>query len=239
MAKLRSSSGCPWDREQTPQSIRKHLLEEACEAIDAIEEGDARHLQEELGDLLLQIIFQAQMASEAGLFDIEKVITGIINKLIRRHPHVFAGLKVNSSQEVIANWQKIKSEEKKRTSHLEDVPRSLPSLFFSQKLQEKAAEVGFDWQSAEDILPKLHEEISEFTKARTATKNKHEEFGDILFTLVNLARHLGIDAETALRSSANKFINRFQKMEKAAAKQGKSFSILSSAEKEKLWQATK
>lgn len=239
MTRLRSPDGCPWDREQTHDSIKGHLIEETYEVIDAIENRDFSELKEELGDLLLQIVFHSQMADEAGLFSIDDVINEIVLKLKRRHPHVFGDAKVKNSDEVLLNWERIKKTEKNRSSHLSGVPDGLPALSFAQKLQEKAARVGFDWRQREEILDKLAEEIAEFTASEKGSREIEDEFGDILFTLVNFGRHLGIDAELALRRGDKKFRNRFEIMEKIAAENGKNFADLEINDKEKLWEQAK
>ena len=239
MAKLRSPQGCPWDREQTHDSIKGHLVEEAFEVIDALERLDFNELREELGDLLLQVVFHSQMAAEAGRFTIDDVIAEIVLKLKRRHPHVFGDVEVATAAEVLVHWERIKAGEKDRASALAGVPEMLPALAYSQKLQEKAARVGFDWLVTEDILDKLAEEIAEFIAADRRTRALEDEFGDILFTLVNLARHLGVDSELALRRVGKKFKNRFEGMEALARNEGIDFSNLSLDEKEGFWERVK
>lgn len=240
MALLRSPGGCPWDREQTPQSIKHNILEEACEVIDAIDSGQSDDIKEELGDLLLQVVFQSQMASERGDFTADDVIEGLIAKLKRRHPHIFGDLKLETSAEVLRNWDMIKATEKDEYSHLGSVPRSLPALALSRKLQNRAARVGFDWPVHEDVLEKLTEEVSEFFQAdRKDHEALEEEFGDILFTLVNLGRHLGIESEMCLRKVAGKFRRRFDGMEKLAKSRGMDFAGLPLEEKDRLWEEAK
>lgn len=240
MSLLRSPDGCPWDREQTPQSIKHNLLEEACEAMDAIDSGDNELIREELGDLLLQVVFQSQMAAEKGFFSVHDVVSGIVNKLKRRHPHIFGDLKLETAAEVLRNWEAIKTKEKEEFSHLESVPQSLPALLLAQKLQNRASRFGFDWPDSQDVLPKLSEEIAELLAAdRHSPSELEEEFGDILFTLVNLSRHLGIESESALRRVANKFRRRFAAMEELAKARGLNFAELSLAEKDKLWEEVK
>jgi len=238
MAILRSPSGCPWDREQTHQSLTRHLIEEAYEVVDAIEKGDLSHLREELGDLLLQIIFHAQMASEEGKFTIGEIIDDLVVKLKRRHPHIFSDLKVSSAQEVITHWEKIKKQEKERTI-LAGIPKSLPALLYAFMIQGKARRVGFDWEKSQDILEKLDEEVEEFKKAILEEGDIEDEVGDLLFTVVNIARHFDIDPETALRRVANKFYTRFEEMEKIAQKEGRDFEEMSLEEKDKLWERAK
>ena len=240
MAKLRSDNGCPWDIEQTPHTIKQNILEEACEVIDAIESGDQDHIKEELGDLLLQVVFQAQMASENEDFDISDVIKGIVEKLVRRHPHIFGNETLRTSEEVLKSWDHIKSTEKEDFSHLGSVPMSLPALALSQKLQKKAAKAGFDWPTDEGVIEKLTEEIEELREARTlGPKETEEEFGDILFTLVNLGNRWGIDSEIALRRVSNKFKERFERIEKMAISDNLDFIGLTLDEKEVLWERAK
>lgn len=239
MAVLRSPQGCPWDREQTHDSIKGHLIEEAYEVIDAIEGDDPAGLKEELGDLLLQVVFHSQMASEAGYFSINDVIEAIVVKLRRRHPHIFGTTKADSVDEVLTQWEQIKADEKNRQSYLSGVPGGLPSLAQAQKLQEKAARVGFDWPDSRGVLDKLVEEISEFKACPRGGRERADEFGDILFTLVNLARHEGVDAELAVRRVSGKFRERFGKMEELAKAGGKDFAELSLDEQESLWLSAK
>jgi len=239
MAKLRSPEGCPWDKEQTHDSIKGHLIEEAYEVVDALNRADFADLKEELGDLLLQVVFHAQLAAEAGHFNINDVVNGINEKLIRRHPHVFGEAEAKTAKEVIKKWEQIKTSEKERQSYLSGVPAGLPALAYAQKLQEKAARIGFDWQQREDILAKLTEEIKEFLAANYGSKEAEAEFGDILFTLVNLSRHLGIDAEAAAYQAAAKFRSRFEKMEAKAKEAGLDLAKLNLTELDKLWQESK
>lgn len=239
MAKLRSPEGCPWDREQTHDSIKGHLVEEAFEVIDALERRNFPDLKEELGDLLLQVVFHSRMAEEAGLFNIDDVVGEIVAKLKRRHPHVFGDIELETSGEVLTHWERIKAGEKDRSSALSGVPEVLPALAYSQKLQEKAARVGFDWEVADDILEKLAEETAEFIAAEPRSRQSEDEFGDILFTLVNLARHLGIDSELALRRVGRKFKRRFEAMEALAREDGSTFADVSLENKERLWERVK
>ncbi len=227
MALLRSPEGCPWDREQTFDSIKRHTLEETYEVFDAIERRSWPELKDELGDLLLQVLFYAQMAEEAGHFDIRDVAEGLNEKLIRRHPHIFAGAQAADADAVLRNWERIKREEKKAAgengaSLLADVPRSMPALMEAGKLGSKAAKVGFDWPDAAGLMEKIREETGELEaeilvedSARRGAAME-EELGDLLFTAVNLARHLGIDAEAALRGANAKFRRRFASMEAEA-----------------------
>jgi ATP diphosphatase len=226
MARLRAPDGCPWDREQTFDSIKRHTLEETYEVFDAIERRAWPDLKDELGDLLLQVLFYAQMAFEAGHFDIHDVAENLNAKLIRRHPHIFAGAEAADANAVLRNWEQIKQTEKKasqaaQTSMLDDIPRSMPALMEAGKLGSRAAKVGFDWPDTDGLFDKLHEEIGELKaelnppSAGSATAIE-AELGDILFTAVNLARHLKVDPESALRATNAKFRRRFAAMESAA-----------------------
>jgi XTP/dITP diphosphohydrolase/ATP diphosphatase len=226
MARLRGPDGCPWDREQTFDSIKRHTLEETYEVFDAIERRAWPDLKDELGDLLLQVLFYAQMASEAGYFTLQDVASNLNAKLIRRHPHIFAGAEVANSDAVLRNWEQIKRSEKRalenpRSSMLDDIPRSMPAVLEASKLGSRAAKVGFDWPNADGLFDKLQEEIAEL-KAELALSGTQipdaieAELGDLLFTAVNLARHLKIDPESALRTTNVKFRRRFAAMESAA-----------------------
>jgi nucleoside triphosphate diphosphatase len=225
MARLRAPDGCPWDREQTFDSIKRHTLEETYEVFDAIERRAWPDLKDELGDLLLQVLFYAQMASEAGHFDIRDVAENLNAKLIRRHPHIFAGAEAADANAVLRNWEQIKQTEKKasastHTSMLDDIPRSMPALMEAGKLGSRAAKVGFDWPNTAGLFGKLQEEIgelkAELDSALNSTAAIEAELGDILFTAVNLARHLKVDPESALRATNAKFRRRFSAMESAA-----------------------
>jgi len=239
MSVLRGPDGCPWDRDQTHKSIAPHLIEESYEVLDAIEREDFEHLKEELGDLLLQVVFHAQMASENGRFDINDVIDGIVEKLERRHPHVFAGEIASTSKEVLRNWERIKKEEKKKSLHLPEVSSAFPALIYASKLQARASRMGFDWRGIEDVVEKFDEEIEELRDAYCKRGNVEEEIGDTLFTVVNMARHLGVDSEVALKKAINKFRERFEFMEKEVEKRGLYFENLSLEEKDKLWEEAK
>ncbi len=242
---LRGPDGCPWDKEQTADTIKGHLIEEAYEVLETINDKDYAGLKEELGDLLLQVIFHSQLAKEKAKFDINDVITSINQKLIRRHPHVFAGQEAAGSKEVLKQWEEIKKQEKgegkKAHSYLDGVPKGLPSLAYSQRLQTKAARVGFDWQQTEPAIEKIDEEVEEFKEAYNGKDYSliEKELGDMLFSIVNVARKLKIDAESALVKSAGVFAQRFHKMEEAATKQGIDFAKLTLEEKEELWQKVK
>jgi tetrapyrrole methylase family protein/MazG family protein/ATP diphosphatase len=211
MQRLLAPDGCPWDREQDFRSLRRYVLEEACEVMDAIDGEDPSELEEELGDLALQIAFLSELARREGLFGPDDVMRGICEKLVRRHPHVFADVVVDGSDEVVKNWEAIKAQEKRDRPLLGGIPRALPALMRAQRLSEKVAEVGFDWPDSAASRRKVAEEITELDEALISGDKAHveEELGDVLFTLVNLARHHGIDAEEALRATTDKFTRRF------------------------------
>lgn len=237
VSKLRDpDGGCPWDLEQTHASLKPHLIEEAYEVIDAID-GDRTKLPEELGDLLLQVVLHAQIGKDEKTFTISDVICEIKNKMIERHPHVFGSTKVSDSTQVLKNWEQSKSEKANLAgkSTMDSIPRQLPALLKAQRIGERAARIGFDWISSEDVLTKVTEEVAEFTTAKT-TDNRKEELGDLLFALVQYGRKLNIDVEESLQQANSKFIGRFKKMEvKAAGKMSK----LSLAQLETLWQEIK
>ena len=247
MALLRRS--CPWDREQTHESLVRYLVEETYEVVDAIEGDDAGELCEELGDLLFQVVFHAQLATETGKFSIADVIDALSNKMVRRHPHVFGDVAVASVAEVWQNWDQLKAQEPSsaaRTSKLDGIPKGMPGLQRGQKMQEKAARVGFDWRDAREVTEKLAEELREFSDALAAAgKRPHEdphvreELGDVLFTVVNLARKLNVDAEGAMRDANVKFDRRFRYMEQYAIASGRELGDMSLDELEDLWQAAK
>jgi tetrapyrrole methylase family protein/MazG family protein len=239
IAVLRGPDGCPWDREQTSSSLRRHVIEEAYEVVSAIEAGETSALGEELGDLLLQIVLQAQIASEEGHFDIGDVTAGITSKLRRRHPHIFGGIEVADADEVSRNWDAIKRGEKPGRSVLDGVPPSLPSLAKAQKISKRAAGIGFDWETVEDVWEKVHEEIEELKGASDGGERVAEEVGDVLFTVVNVARKLGVDSEIALRDACDKFARRFSAMERAASGRGEDITAMSTDEMERLWQDAK
>jgi len=236
--RLRAPDGCPWDRAQTHESLRRYLLEEAYEALDALDAGNAAKLREELGDVLLQILLHAQIASESGEFTIDDVIEGIATKLLRRHPHVFGETKVDTAAEVVLKWEAIKSEERGGESLLTDVPQALPSLAYSQALQERAAAAGFEWPRVEDVLDKLTEEARELVEAQTLDE-KREELGDTLFVLVSLARKLGLDAEESLRLASRRFRHRFDALQATAKDRGLRLDDLPFDALESLWRETK
>jgi tetrapyrrole methylase family protein/MazG family protein/ATP diphosphatase len=216
MRRLLAPDGCPWDREQTFESLRRYVLEEACEVIDAIESGSRDALREELGDLLLQVVFQAELARREGAFGPDDVVTAIVDKLVSRHPHVFGDLDAKDADEVLQNWERLKAKEKAGRGLLDGVPRSLPSLTRAQRIGEKVARVGFDWADAAGSRRKVHEEIGELDEAIAAGDGAaiEEELGDVLFALVNLARHVRVDAEGALRRTIDKFTRRFAHVER-------------------------
>jgi tetrapyrrole methylase family protein/MazG family protein len=242
MARLRRS--CPWDREQTHESLVPYLLEESYEVVDAIEARSPSDLCEELGDLLLQIVFHAQLATERGKFSIADVVDGLSNKMIRRHPHVFGDAAVADVAEVWQNWEQLKALEptgQKRTSRLDGIPRGLGALQRGQKMQDKAARVGFDWPDLGGIRAKLAEEVAELEEARRDGDHAgiREELGDVIFTIVNLSRALGVDAEGAMRDANDKFYRRFSFMERRAETEGRKLGELSLSELEELWQLAK
>ena len=252
-ARLRAPGGCPWDREQTHSTLRTYLIEEAYEVLDAIENGNSQDLAEELGDLLLQVLFHADLARETGVFDISHVITGIHDKMVRRHPHVFGNVKADTPGEVLKNWAQLKAKEKLAVSPkgvssqspahsvLDGVPRNIPALLEAYQMTRRAAQVGFDWERVDGIFEKLEEETSEL-RAALASSNRRdaeEEVGDILFSVVNLARFLGLDPEVTLKHSNSKFKERFREMEREALGSGQRLPQLSKQELEDLWVAAK
>lgn len=216
MRRLLAPDGCPWDREQSFESLRKYVLEEACEVIDAIDGGDRAQIREELGDLVLQVVFQAELGRREGAFGVDDVIAAIVDKLVHRHPHVFGDVEAKDAEEVLSNWEKIKAEEKKGRPILGGVPRSLPALTRAQRVGEKVSRVGFDWEDAQGSRAKVAEELAELDRAVAEGDKKavEEELGDVLFALVNLARHVDVDAEGALRGTIDKFARRFAHVEK-------------------------
>jgi tetrapyrrole methylase family protein / MazG family protein len=243
MARLRR--GCPWDREQTHRTLIPYLIEETFEVVEAVEEGHLEALCEELGDLLLQILFHAQLATEVGRFSIADVIDALANKMVRRHPHVFGDAVIEDVDAQWRNWEQLKALEKtgrERKSRLDGIPKHLGALQRGQRMQEKAARVGFDWPAVAGILDKLTEELNELAQARRHKEDDprvREELGDVFFTLVNLSRALGIDAESAMRDANEKFYRRFAFMERRAAAEGRTLSDLSLDELEELWQLAK
>ena len=239
IAKLRAPDGCPWDRKQTHASLRENLLEECYEVLEALDEGDSVKLCDELGDLLMQIVLHTQIATEAGEFKLDDVISSITTKLIHRHPHIFSLQKAKDAEEVAHNWEVLKGEERGAdTSILESVPRQMPALGYSHEIQRRVAQLGFDWEDVDGVIDKLAEEVSEFKKAETK-KQRASEFGDLLFTLVNVARRLGVDLEAALRQANRKFYQRFTYMEEVCRQRGVNFGDLSFDEQNKLWEEAK
>ena len=236
---LRSENGCPWDREQTHATLRPNMLEEAYEAVDAINDGDMKHLKEELGDVLLQVILHSQIAKEEGAFDIEDVAKGLHDKIIHRHPHVFGDVKVNSPEEALLSWDKIKKEEKShRKSAMDGVSKSQSALMSAQKISKKAVKCGFEWPDEESLYDCIKSEFKEFKEASATNDKAHmeEEMGDILFAVVNLARWNKIDAEQALIKANQKFMMRFRKMEELAQKPLEDYSF---EEFDALWKVAK
>lgn len=243
MARLRANGGCEWDRAQTHETLRQYLLEEAHEVIDAIRGGNPDSLREELGDLLLQILFHAQIASENGQFDITDVITSISEKMVRRHPHVFGNATADTPEAVSRQWDHIKKTIENRThgSIIGGVPKGFPSLLRAAKMSKKAARAGFDWERTEQVLGKVEEELSELKVAMAEGDPAHteHELGDVLFSLVNLARFLGLNAEVAMVSVNERFERRFREMEKIAAETGCSIENADMATLDRLWETAK
>ncbi len=240
--KLRSEEGCPWDKVQTHDTLKRYLLEETYELIEAIEKKDFKGMKEELGDLLLQIVFHSKIAKDEGKFDINDVIDTISTKMINRHPHVFGEASFETPEEVLFQWDDRKKEEGKlRDSILEGIPIALPALSRAYKIQSRVAKVGFDWDNVEGIFDKLTEEFNELKEAvESGIKDKiEEEVGDVLFSIVNIARFLKIDPETALRKTNQKFEERFKKLEKLASERGKSFKEMTLSEMDALWEEIK
>jgi tetrapyrrole methylase family protein/MazG family protein/ATP diphosphatase len=253
MAKLRAPGGCPWDHEQTYASLSQYLLEEAYETFDAIQEadatGDTANLREELGDLLLQVVFHATIGAERGDFNVDDVAAGVTQKLIRRHPHVFGDAKFARAKDVLDNWDQLKADERKasgkvekqKDSILDEVPVHFPALLEGLKLTKKAAKVGFDWENADPIFEKLDEEVAELRTAikNGDTENAGEEIGDLLFVVINLARHLDIEPETALKKTNRKFRQRFKFIEDETKSRGKTLEESSLADMDELWNKSK
>ena len=241
---LRSPDGCPWDRVQTHASIRANLLEEAYEAADAIDQGDGAALCEELGDVLLQVVFHARMAEEAGGFDLDQVADGVCKKLVLRHPHVFGDVEADTPEQVLTNWDQIKQVEKHQetaTATLESVPKAFPALMRAGKVQKRAGKAGFDWPDIEGAMAKIPEETAELREALASADQEAvaEEMGDLLFAAVNVARFAGVDAEEVLQRSTDKFIGRFAALEKLAGERGVDMKAASLEELDKLWDEIK
>ncbi len=240
VAKLRSPDGCPWDREQTHESLKRNLLEESYEALEAIDSGSPDKIAEEMGDILVQTVFHAQMASEAGAFTIDDVVAGISDKLVRRHPHVFGDVQAADAREVELNWDALKEQETKgkRKSPVEGIPKDMPALAYAQLMQDRVGRAGFEWDDISGALDKLAEEIGELQNTKN-DKERAEEYGDVLFMVVSLARWLGLQAEDSLRRSNLKFQKRYTAMEEMAVERGLEFSALPLSEKQSLWQESK
>ena len=242
-ARLRAADGCPWDRKQTHLTLRPYLLEEAYETIDAIENGSAADLAEELGDLLLQVVLHAQFAAEEGAFDLTDVYRSIAGKIVRRHPHVFGGLEVSGEQQVLANWETIKAGEREERGKSHEgafggVARALPALPASREIQERASSIGWDWDAIDGVWDKVAEELTELREASDHDARLHE-LGDVLFALVNLGRWMKLDPEEALRTANHRWVERYRRVEALAAERGLSLDDLDLAGKDELWDAVK
>lgn len=242
--RLRQPDGCPWDREQTHASISRNMLEEAYEAVDAIEEGSAEYLREELGDVLLQVLLHAQISADEGGYGIADIAGALNEKLIRRHPHVFADVEAGNAEEALASWDSVKRVEREGRDEeseeapeglLDSIPISFPALMQAQKVSVRAAKAGFEWETTEDVWAKFDEERAEFAAEEQGSEEALEEFGDLLFTLVNVARREGVDAEAALRSATRKFRARWAAIERAAREKGATPDELDMDELEELW----
>ena len=245
LATLRAPGGCAWDRKQTLDTLKAHLLEETFEALDALDQKDLANLREELGDVLLQIVFQSEICHEDNTFSVTDVIESICSKLIRRHPHVFGDKKADSAEEALTRWEDVKAlerlEHKKPAGALHGVPRQMPALLRAYRTSEKAAAVGFDWPDADDSKAKIYEELLEIEEARCAQNADalEDEVGDTLFALVNYARHLGVEPEAALRRTIQKFHDRFEHMEHAASQQERTLKDMTLPEMDVLWEQAK
>ena len=242
VAILRAPGGCQWDGEQTHQSIRRNFLEEAYEVAEAIDENSTEHLQEELGDVLLQVVFHASIEEDAGRFDLNDVADGVCKKLIYRHPHVFGNVAVGSTDEILANWEELKKAEKGQASQadaVDAVARSLPALWRAEKVQKKAAKVGFDWPDVSGAVDKMSEELEEVKAAMAGNGDVAEELGDLLFAVVNASRFLSVDAEMALHAASDKFAARFRRVEEEVLKSGRTMEEVSLAELDAIWNAIK
>ena len=238
MDRLREPGGCPWDRKQTLQTLKTYVIEEAYEVVGAIEEHDIAGLKEELGDLLLQVVFQSRIAKENGWFTMDDVIQGITEKLIFRHPHVFGDLHLDTAEEVLERWEGFKKKEGKTL--LQGVPKALPALLMAYRVSEKVAHKGFDWESVDQVMDKLDEEVAELHESIERQDGRAaEEMGDVFFTLVNLARFLHIDPEASLKQMVRRFIRRFTAMEQQAEQQGRALEDMTLRELDKLWEQAK
>lgn len=238
---LRGKDGCPWDKEQTLETLKAFIIEEAHEVIQAIDSKDMDELQEELGDLLYQIVFASQISRESGQFGVDAVVTQLYNKLVRRHPHVFGEEKAKNAEEALKRWHGEKLREGSTKTKLLEIPRSMPSLLRAQRVGEKASHVGFDWNRADDVLEKVKEELDELQieLSRGGKESMEKEWGDLIFSMVNLARHLGIDAESASHRSIDNFISRFRRLERMSKEMEKELWELSTGELDELWEKAK
>jgi MazG family protein len=243
MTRLRGPDGCPWDRKQTLPDLKPYVIEEAYEVVDAIDRDDREALLEEVGDMLLEAVFIAEITREEGTFDVYDSITAIHDKLVRRHPHVFGDVEAGDAEEVLVNWEKLKSEERKaeNKSVLSGVPQSMPALLKASRLTEKASRVGFDWRRTEDVFEKLDEEMAELREAVASGEQTriHDEIGDLLFTIANIARKVNVNAEEALQSTNRKFMSRFQSMESQVHAAGRNLDQLELEEMDRLWDEAK
>jgi nucleoside triphosphate diphosphatase len=243
MTRLRGPDGCPWDRKQTLATLKPFIVEESYEVVEAIDQNDRAALAEELGDFLLQAVFVAEITREEGWFDIGDAITAIYNKLVKRHPHVFGDVEAKDAEQVLVNWEKLKNEERKaeNKSVLAGVPQSLPALLKASRLTEKAARVGFDWRRADDVFAKIDEEIDELREAIEGKnpQNIHDEIGDLLFSIANIARKLGVSPEEALQSANRKFMRRFESMERSVRSEGRNLDQLTLEQMDALWDEAK
>ena len=242
MALLRAPGGCPWDAQQTHDSIRRNFLEETYEALDALDRDDPQAMCEELGDVLMQAAFHAQIEAERGRFTMDDVVDGVTKKLIYRHPHVFGTVQADTSEEVLVNWEILKRREKGQRSTadaVESVPHTLPALWRAEKIQKKAAKVGFDWPDIDGALSKVQEELQEVHEAQAGRGDPQEELGDLLFACVNVARFLKVDPEVCLQKSCDKFIKRFAAMEELADKEGRQLEDMTLQEMDRLWERAK
>ena len=239
---LRAPGGCQWDAQQTHQSIRRNFLEEAYEVAEAIDQNSTEHLQEELGDVLLQVVFHTAIEEEEGRFNLDDVADGVCKKLIFRHPHVFGDVSVSSTGEILANWEELKKKEKGQATQadaVDAVARSLPALWRAEKVQKKAAKVGFDWDSVDGAVDKLSEELCEVKQAISGQGDPAEELGDLLFAAVNVSRFLKVDPEDALQAACDKFAARFRRVEEAVTGQGKRMEEMSLEDLDAIWNAIK
>lgn len=239
IATLRGPGGCPWDRAQDHRTLRRHMLEEAYEAASAIDSGDDAHLAEELGDVLLQVVLHAQIASEDERFDMDDVVALISEKIVRRHPHIFGDSHAETPDDVIVHWNAIKREEKAGEGLLDSIPTALPALMRAEKISRRAVGAGFEWETLDDVWAKVHEELDELKATEPGSPQAAEEIGDLLFTVVNLARKQGIDAEEALGATCEKFSARWRDMERAAAERGVDIAAIGADGLEELWHDAK